>query len=379
MSLLKKEINGSHDTILAPLKVEYPNPGFKTTYFTSLHGITLVCHNSSFFCNISQSSNDRNNLFLVRDLVEPTIKAAPANEPVVSFMHHPFYYLHESEHVAPVPVDGEPDEYNNFTKIVRASDLVLSGHVHGDLHDPAYLHDSAYLITNGASFANEDFEGKCYPYTYALIKINKQLRRFTLKKYFYKESTRGKPDSRDYVVDPKAKDAYYFFKKREGVQPTSVQFEYVRTLDYFMKLPEYQTKYQLFEFLVYQLQSYHAEWENAGKQTYNITTTRKSFADMDEIAISHPKDPNLNVRIFKADDPSVMSFLESVLLEKFNKFRHDDAIVYFAINIARLKDKQGKLSKNQIDNLVAAFQNLVQLAKRHYISTNLLYYQETNT
>lgn len=361
------EQNKLYKKTLHPHQREELFSEIQTVYYSSILGITVLSLNTSFFCNLSQTGQDRNNLFLIRDLVgaiESKLKSI-AHGPVVTFMHHPYYYLHESEHIAPVSYEVE-DSQNNFTKLVKTSDLILSGHVHGDLHDPTLLQQYAYMITNGTSYTTDSFEGKCYPYTYALIKINKQLRKFSLRKFKYKAVDGSGNKYAFQCINRDPCKSYPFFE-REHVEETTIETEKIRVLYYFRGF--YCEKiHTSFHFFIYQL------------RLYNKALTDPSI-DYDFQEISHPHSTVLVtsiafqdnlIWIYRMDNDSYVPDIIKVLSEQANGFP-EKCTVYFSIKMELLFKNRTPLSE-QIENLQKTFPSIVMSMKNEKVSINLLYH-----
>lgn len=364
--LIKKGILGKEKDII------YPVTGFKSFYTVSIHGITLASHNSSFFCNFSEVKedclwNDRNNLFLVKDFVDATLNNLEnCNEPIVSFLHHPFYYLHESEHIWPIN-DGGNDVYNNFTNIVNKSDLLLSGHVHGDLQDPSFLQNSAYIVTNGTSFTTDDFNNKCYPYTYALLKINKQLRHFTFKKFIYKADDPKNGIKKGFHELKNKWDSVYTFRRDEKMPPPSLEYEKVRTLYYFSKLPEYK-KNQLYCFFLYQLDLFQQDIkETIGDFEFETLTIRGKKAVQVKGGIKEP------IIILLIDKKSPIIEIRKFLESGIEHFKKDYRRVYFSLSMKNLLEDK-VISDFRVKEIADYYRALISTSKVDFVSVNLLYH-----
>ena len=390
---------GNNKPILGPFEVNYPVKKFRTVYIKNVHGLTLVCHNSSFFCDISQATNDRNHLFLVRDLVEQAIdqvKRMVRHGPVISFLHHPFYYLHETEHVAPAPFgDYKKNEgkFNNFNKIVLHSDLVLSGHVHGDLHDPAYLQNRAYLITNGTSYTTEKlFKNKTYPYTFAIIKVNKLLNKFSLRKYIYQ----NKNSDGDGIGSPRQKGEYkcrnngnddckfYPFLERSAKENTSLEMEKVRAIEYFSSLGRNKKaahgrinahqRHMRNQLFICQLYLDYPEEINA-KRLENFVFSQHYDPHLGTDIVKIRKGlRGIPIQVVLIDDREYIPAIKRILKDRMERFESRPEQVYFSVNRELLKNKKDGLLKSNIDELKRSFQSMILSSKKYFISINLLYH-----
>lgn len=365
----RRELEEGRRHLLYPQDIQFPVEDIKTVYFTEILGLTLVCHNSSFFCNLSQMNSDRNNLFLIRALVEKMNSTIPKSAPIITFMHHPFYFLHDTEHVAPTTANPAKGEFNNFIKIVDNTDIIAAGHVHGVLHDPTFLQNKAYMITNGTSFTTEDFDGKCYPYTYALIKINKQLRKFAMKKFCFQVKDGSKYTKNGYYCDAKEESNYYDFFERSDAGFTSVEMEKLRTLLHISNVKARQTHltYKLF---VYQLGLYQDEFRFNKLKKFDITSKRLNASHVREVLIKAPAGKAACIYLIESED--YMEKLETILKD-FSRTTPKNTVVYFSVKHSLLLEK-GKVSLLKIETLHQYFKSLVLLSKKEKISINLLYH-----
>ena len=356
--------------VLAACDLTEAAAGIHTFYLKSVLGVIVVSHNSSFFCNIGNELDDRNYLFLIKGLVDAIRDKIPEDGPVISFMHHPFYFLNDTEHIGPIWESLESATNNNFTRIVEKTDILLSGHVHGMLHDPTYLHNKAHMVTNGTSFTTADYDGKYYPYTYALIKVNKQLRKFALKKFRYRRkgekgvSVDGfQPDTADFL-------RYYDFLKRKAGESTTIETEKVRILDYFSGLPEYNTGQRIDEFYVYQLALYQDDFHLNGTKRKFIVTRAADDSAFAENELRIQADTGASVFIFQVDSPAQIS---KILYDKLAQKTAGESVVYFSMDRKALKDDAGPTVK-KVEALRNYFHTLVLLSKKDHVSINMLYH-----
>lgn len=348
----------------------------KTSYISEILGLSLICHNSSFFCSFSLkdkpcSWNDRNNLFLIKEIIDTSITKINKENPIISFLHHPFYYLNETEHIAATSRENN-NTYNNFNKIVINSDLILCGHVHGDLHDPAYLQNSAYLITNGTSFTTDSFENKCYPFTFALIKVNKQLRNFSLKKFIYQPSKDSAPSG--FFEKPNNSKKSFKLQQRDTALPPHLECEKIRLLDYFMGATKI-SKSKFYKFLIYQLMIFHPKL-NINENNYDIKESKQKFPsipdiDFDQLTISSPNHETIFIIII---NKYVRKNLRLILEEYKNEVTKNNFPVYFSLNMDDFKESH-EYSDFKIRTEYEYFRALVSMSKIDYVSVNLLYHK----
>lgn len=164
---------------------------FNTFYHTNIYGVEVASVNTSFFCNFAAPSNDRNHLFLLNDLIRNFKQRVMSqvqstdkdlHRPVITMMHHPFYYLHESEHIYPIKFSAQDTEramINSYIEVAQFSDIILNGHTHGHLHAPTRYIDKVYVVNNGATYYND----KEQPVTFGILKVNKLFDSFQLRTF----------------------------------------------------------------------------------------------------------------------------------------------------------------------------------------------------
>lgn len=346
------------DGILNPPANLFTIEELKTFYVTTVLGLNIVSLNSAFFCNFSLTAHDRNNLFFINEIIARTIEILPKQGPVITFMHHPYYYLHESEHVAPRPKNLTKDTNNNFTRIAFESDLILSGHVHGDLHRPSVLYQQTYMITNGTTFNHGTFLNKSFPMTYALLKINKPLNKFALHRFRYQDtkSTFAMQDSED-------SNRYYEFLRKDHVPRTDNEFDKASLLNYLLRHPSNEEDANNMQFFFYQLKLYD-EWYSANKTVEIIKLHDKiSIKSNDRTCIIY----TINDKLYNS--------LISTIVNNISDSNNSKLTIYFSIDLELLQSyDNGELSKQKIEGLIKDFRNLVQASKKHFISINLLYH-----
>lgn len=366
-----KKLVTDPDAILVDTQVTTAADGIETVYMKSLLGVTLVCHNSSFFCKVANAFDDRSFLFLIKGLVDAIQKKLPANKPVISFMHHPFYFLNDSEHIAPL---FEKEQKNNFTKIVEKSNLILAGHVHGSILEPSFLLNQAHMITNGTSFITDNYAGKQHPYTFAIIKVNKPLRKFSMKKFSYRTTAEEGIKKNGFYPDLAEKPVYYHFIEKKKPELTSLEAEKVRVLNYFYDLEEKKDKEQQYRYLVYQLADY--------REGFNLEEDEKDF-----LALDAEEDKTMEPGVVKLQSPGgdkVWIYLidHKDYMNEIRKLLYDNPPaknvpagidIYFSVKRECLQSGDEPDTDN-IDKLYRYFQSLVLQGKRKPVSIDLLYH-----
>lgn len=356
---LEKEYN------ISPLKVSYPVAKIFTTYYTSVLGLNLVCHNSSFFCDMGQTGDDRNNLFIIRDLVDKVNVSIPKIGPVICFMHHPYHFLHESEYIAPLEAVKKPEQ-NNFSRILETSDVVLSGHVHGELQDPTYQQHHAYVITNGTSYTTDKWKNKSYPFTYAILKVNKQGNWFGMKKFVYNRK------AEEFQLRAPEVSPHYHFNHRSNAgltNDTSLEAEKLRVVKYFLEL-EKEDDERINTFFVYQLGLYDKQFKQEGKEVIEFEFEDiKSLGFPAVLIVTAGKPAAWIYKINKNPYANITNILERIDRVDIPK----KVIIYFSISRQALIT-DGELHIQRIDALWADYRSLVLLSKKENISVNLLYH-----
>jgi 3',5'-cyclic AMP phosphodiesterase CpdA len=369
---LQKRKQLDDDGILNPIKVDEIFSGIKTVYSRSLLGVTMVSLNSSFFCNLSQTGQDRNHLFLIRSIVDKVANHLKenGNGSIITFMHHPYYYLHESEHVAPVLLEDKDEPLNNFNKLVKRSDLILSGHMHGDLREPTFLQQNAYLVTNGTSYTTDNFEGKCYPYTYALLKINKQLGKFSMKKFRYEAICEDSLDKYAYKCISEKTLPYYKFFQRAGGPNNSVETEKVRVLHYFKNIGDKRDPHSGWRFFIYQLRMYCPGLKNDSISVLFEEEQAPHKPEIKQLRISYGEE--VRIIIYIMDGLTVVPDIREILDGGRGSFQKG-YLVFFSVKMELLFS--GELpSVKIVENLRQTFQADVLIRKIEMVNINLLYH-----
>jgi hypothetical protein len=299
-----------------------------------------------------------------------------ASGPVVTFMHHPYYFLHESEHIAPGVFGKKSDTNNNFSKLIKAADILLSGHVHGDLQDPTVLQQHAYAITNGTSYTTDSWNGKCYPYTYAMLKINKQLKSFAVQKYEYDGE---KKDGAAFVPTHDTHLTFYDFSFRKELGETSLETEKVRVLDHFAALHPGKGNQQRNDFFLYQMCLYDEAIEQIYKTTARVKgnnrqaiefTTSRNKRLPDKLTVKINGQKIAVILLFDGPDPSkdIISFFKS---GKWTEITEDK--VFLSVRRQSLL-KNNNPVMTQIDKLRTYFRTYALAVKRRGMCIDLLYH-----
>lgn len=362
-----------NNEFLNGINKKFPVKGLKTVYTKDILGVKLVSMNSSFFCNLDSTVNDRNNLFFIKDVVDETIKnIGEPNMPVITFMHHPFYYMHESEYIYPLS-DGNDQENNNFNKIADKSDLILSGHVHGELHEPTVIHQKAYAITNGTSFTGDEWNNKCYPLTYALIKVNKQLNKFRLNRYKYS-------NNKFELLTNQSQEYYPFYYSSR--LSNSLELEKVHLINYFMQLKpvEKKAKIKFEENLIRsQLKLYNKGFGNKnirfGYKQYKGVSGYIRYMDY-SVKVKEVIKKCFVINIETNPEEQSKLLVIRQLLSYFNTRKGTaDFSVYFAINVNSAIALQGKIKLVQnVEPFIYRLKSFILSTKFPFIKLDFIYY-----
>lgn len=134
---------------------------------TVLNGVRFVACNSAWFC---KDEHDKGKLWLGLPLIrliesEGGLKssAGPTTEPTVCLIHHPPDWWHEAETNA---TSGRP---NTRDYLAHRTDLILSGHTHGEVRKADRIAQGALHLTGGAGYSGSDHYN-----SYRLIRIGKK-------------------------------------------------------------------------------------------------------------------------------------------------------------------------------------------------------------
>ncbi len=369
--------------LIEPVAVNHPLPSIETVYNTNVLGVNFVCHNSSFFCNLSKAketaleklikehlkddSDDRNRLFLFQDLVNENIKTTRKFGPVVAFMHHPYHFLHESEFNWPVVTKKrEKDTFNCFSRILENSNLILCGHLHGNLQDPTYQQQQAYIIMNGTSYYPYPHEGKCYPFTYALLKVNKQRNWFAMKKYVYNNKKYS------YQDNSHGNTQHHEFQScSKNNVSTSLEAEKLRVLDYFLQLDTSKNPHKMYTYFIYQLGLYQDcfRFRSVEKKEFWIHTGIGNAKT--KVVILDARKKN-GVLIIKIEEVDCWGTIKSKL-DGINSFP-PGLTIYFSVGRSQLKLSNGEPDTLKINQLWADYRSYVLLSKMENVSINILYH-----
>lgn len=160
-----------------------------TVYAASVLGVDILSVNSSWFCGLF--SRDKEKLFLLHFLVEELVKQYVGNsgnhQPVtLGLMHHPHYWLHESEYNAAA---GSVEE--GFGALCRTVDMIIHGHEHGQFKRPHSFNQDAHIVVNGCTYTDDTLDKKCWPATFGILTIRKIAKTFRLERYLLKQDKKN--------------------------------------------------------------------------------------------------------------------------------------------------------------------------------------------
>jgi predicted MPP superfamily phosphohydrolase len=356
-----------------PASMDHPVPGIFTSYTSRILGVNIVSHNTSFFCN--RSDNDRSNLFLVLDIVKKTVESIPNTGPVISFMHHPYFFLHESEYIAPI-LSEEPGKevFNCFSRVLGSSDLVISGHVHGDLQDPTFLQHHAYLITNGTSYTQDNIEGMGYPYTFALLKVNKLRRWFAMKKFIYDHNLCS------YINKSGDHPPHFTFVERKpSGQPAkpypgdpNLYSEKLDIIDHITNLDKGSELEKEYRSMVYQLGFYENGFKIDPGQPKRFRFVEEQVDSVSAVLIESVETKR-RVIIYRVTEISVINPIQDILDDiKDDKQRDLSVKIYFSIDRKLFKDGN-IVQSSTIGETCREYRNYVLCAKLESVGIDLLF------
>lgn len=131
---------------------------------TVLDGVRFVACNSAWFC---KENGEKGKLWLGLPLIRLIeanggLKAA-GGEPTVCLIHHPPDWWHEHETSATA---GRP---NTRDYIAHRTDLILTGHTHGEVRKADRIAQGALHLTGGAGYSGADHYN-----SYRLLRIGKK-------------------------------------------------------------------------------------------------------------------------------------------------------------------------------------------------------------
>jgi predicted MPP superfamily phosphohydrolase len=119
---------------------------------TVLKGVRFVACNSAWFC---KDEHDKEKLWLGLPLIrliesEGGLKAISTGEPTVCLFHHPPDWWHEAE------TNATPGRPNTRDYLAHRTDLILSGHTHGEVRKADRIAQGAQHLTGGAGYSGWD-------------------------------------------------------------------------------------------------------------------------------------------------------------------------------------------------------------------------------
>jgi hypothetical protein len=116
-----------------------------------LEGVRFVSMNSSWFCRDKKDSKHLwIGLPLLRHL-EAKAQWPKEAEPCIGLLHHP------REDFAQNEITTYTNRLNTYDYICDRSDILLSGHTHGGVGEPARIANRALVFTGGATYASADY------------------------------------------------------------------------------------------------------------------------------------------------------------------------------------------------------------------------------
>jgi predicted MPP superfamily phosphohydrolase len=143
---------------------------------TVVNGVRFVACNSAWFC---KDEHDKGKLWLGLPLIrliesEGGIKASAGStgEPIVCLIHHPPDWWHEAE------TNAMSDRPNTRDYLAHRTDLILSGHTHGEVRNPDRIAQGAQHLTGGAGYSGPDHYN-----SYRLIQVRQNSLRWRSFEY----------------------------------------------------------------------------------------------------------------------------------------------------------------------------------------------------
>ncbi len=132
-----------------------------------LRGVRFVACNSAWFC---KGEDDKGNLWVGLPLIrfiesEGGLKSGSTatGDPTVCLIHHPPDWWHEAE------TNATPGRPNVRDYLAHRTDVILSGHTHGEVRRVDRIAQGALHLTGGAGYSGSDHYN-----SYRLIRIGKK-------------------------------------------------------------------------------------------------------------------------------------------------------------------------------------------------------------
>lgn len=116
-----------------------------------IDGVRFVSMNSAWFC---RDNSDTQKLWIGLPMLRHLEAAGQwplADKPCISLLHHP------REDFNPNEITAYSSRPNTYDYICRRSDILLSGHKHGEIRPPDRIADRALVFSGGATYAGEDY------------------------------------------------------------------------------------------------------------------------------------------------------------------------------------------------------------------------------
>jgi predicted MPP superfamily phosphohydrolase len=157
---------------------------------TVLDGVRFVAFNSAWFC---KDKYDKGKLWLglpLIRLIEAKGDLKPtAGQPTVCLIHHPPDWWHEDETNA---TTGRP---NTLDYIAHRTDMILTGHTHGEVRKADRIAQGALHLTGGAGYSGADHYN-----SFRLIRIGKKSLQWRSFEYDPRSADSAWRDHREYTV-----------------------------------------------------------------------------------------------------------------------------------------------------------------------------------
>jgi len=121
--------------------------------YRELYGVNFVVLNSAWCC---KDNEDLGNLWIGEQLALDIQKSIGRDTSLkITLFHHPLNNMHITEQRV---FNNEPITQDT---ILKFSDIILNGHVHGEIRAGSYLENKAYVFTSGATYKPNTYKLAC--------------------------------------------------------------------------------------------------------------------------------------------------------------------------------------------------------------------------
>ena len=145
MGFAKPLINGEICYLTGSLKIE---------------NINFIIQNTSWYA-LSGGSFDKNKLWIGRNFVDFFIKNHNNSDITINLQHHPYTWLNDNE------IISNDSNASLYERISEMCNIEFTGHTHGNIQEPNYVHNRMYSFTSGAVYKDAN-----YYHNFSIYEIN---------------------------------------------------------------------------------------------------------------------------------------------------------------------------------------------------------------